>query len=60
MIVRVPLQPTSKPGLGVAPTSHCHWVVGGVRMQPRPLPSVRPRGVSALGMRERVTEGMSD
>ena len=28
----VPLQPTEKPGVGLAPSSHCHWLVGGVRI----------------------------
>lgn len=33
---------TEKPGLGEAPWSHWNWVVGGVRMQPRPDLSVMP------------------
>ena len=40
--VRPPLESTAKPWDGLAPTSHWNWPVGGVRMHPRPLPSVRP------------------
>ena len=46
LTARVPLQPTEKPVEGVAPASHCHCVVGGVRIQPRPLESVNPRRMS--------------
>lgn len=42
----VPLQLREKPGVGAAPASHCYCVVGGVRMQPRPLASMRPAKMS--------------
>ena len=38
----VPLQSIEKPGVGAAPTSHCHCVVGGVSKHPLPCPSVKP------------------
>lgn len=49
--VMVPSHPMAKPGVGVAPTSHWNCVVGGVRMQPRPMPSVMPiKIVSTLAL----------
>ena len=50
------MQPTEKPEVGLAPTSHCHCVVGGVRIQPRLEPSVRPEE-RQVKYKDHVAEG---
>lgn len=42
MAAIIPEPVTEKPVVGDAPLSHWNCVVGGVRMQPLPLPSVIP------------------
>ena len=55
----VPLLPTENPGVGEAPASHWNCVVGGVRMHPRPSPSVKPercqRKISRIGQHVRTS-----
>ena len=52
---RVPLQAMAKPEDGAAPTSHWNWVVGAVRMQPRPEESVKAERCQYVEQRERMS-----
>lgn len=58
MIERAPSQETEKPGVGEVPESHWNWVVGAVRMQPRPFWSVRPGRGSQYGVSDVEAEVM--